>query len=153
MGASNFHKTAASKYFAVLMNYKDEDGNYVSPDQYEYDDLKTDVIECLKEKVDFYKPRGTRDAYELRSYPSSVLGIAEKGEAQILCTLRSGYYEGANLDYHELSDPNEIEDLDQYKKDINFLCEAIEAVYTKISMPLTCVATASNGESFYHKSE
>lgn len=102
-------------------------------------------------------------------------------EVRVQAMIRSGYYEGANLDYNDVevyANGNEI-DADDVAKDVvdyvtsdmsagklkqnaNYIAKWVEnskdkitsdleRVFTKISMPLTVVARFSNGETMYAK--
>jgi hypothetical protein len=104
MGTSNFYNRNASKVFAL----EDVEG-------WEYHDYM-DRIECLKERVagiaeklkgvNYYP--GGHDPHELRSFNSTILGrlcISREYKGlevniEITAILRSGYYEGANLDWN-----------------------------------------------------
>jgi len=111
MGASNFHSRNASKIFAVTFpDYLDEDTGEMIPDEFGYNDLKlnlTSEFEALnnpKKELTFFKERGG-DSYELRSYPSYVLGTLRQyskfKSVDVLCemvlVIRNGYYEGCCL--------------------------------------------------------
>ena len=116
----------------------------------------------------------------LRSFPSRIKGIVYKSkcfgdvevEVCISLLLTNGYYEGANLDYLEpevtfngydsdfkySSDMSEGMKVIQSKnadkwtnKQIAFLTEEIEKIYTELSTPLNVVARFSNGETMYAK--
>ena len=65
-----------------------------------------------------------------------------------MLTMRNGYYEGANLDYHQIS---EERDTKGYQRDLDRLKAIIEEVYTRWSMPLVCTARFSNGEAIYEQ--
>lgn len=183
MGTSNFHRVNASKIYAVLMNQPtDEDGEYYAPDEWDI----YEFVEYLRERLgevedaEFY-PSGN-DPHELRSYPSRVIGriITEANFAGglipariiVTCVMRSGYYEGACLDWHvnELvggEDTNGEFDISDYgltyeemgiaKFDIEHWAEGeykrltafVEKVFADVSNPMEEVATFSNGETVY----
>lgn len=183
MGTSNFHRVHASKIYAVLMNQPaDEDGEYYAPEQWEIDEFVGFLRELLGEvqDADFY-PDG-KDPYELRSFPSRVIGkiITEStfaggligAEIVVTVVMRSGYYEGACLDWHvnELvggEDTNGEFDISDYgltyeemgiaKFDIEHWAEGeykrltafVEKVFADVSNPMEVVATFSNGETIY----
>ncbi len=98
-------------------------------------------------------------------------------EVEAHCYARSGYYAGACLDYEmEISiDGNEVDEIDGNFQDaysdmnegmlkiqarnaekwanntISELADVAEGVFAQCSTQYTKVATASNGEAFYHK--
>jgi hypothetical protein len=120
MATNNFHNKNASKIYAVLMNREqpilDDEGNetdeteYVYADEWECEDLLSNVkseMETLAKKhktISFHKG-GNADF--LRSFDGSIIGSfwASKDylgidcEVEVAAVLRSGYYEGANLDF------------------------------------------------------
>lgn len=184
MGTSNFHRVNASKIYAVLMNQPaDEDGEYYAPEQRDIDEF----VEYLRDRLgevehaDFY-PDG-KDPHELRSFPSLVVGrIISKSTfaggligAEIIVTavMRSGYYEGACLDWHiskqiggeefdeeiDLSyydlDPLETEatefDLEHwFEGEEKRLIGFVEKTFSDVSYPMEVVATFPNGETIYN---
>ena len=116
MATNNFHNENANKIFAVLMNYErpilDDDGNetdeteYVSPDEFEYEMLTEGIAEELAsiESLSYYE---SGDASFLRSYEGTSLGTLKLSKdyldvecsVSIIPVIKSGYYEGANLDW------------------------------------------------------
>ena len=120
MGTNNFHKTNATKYYAVLMDYEqpvlDDDGNEtsetetVSCQDFDYEnelDYINDMVqELCKAKTYLYNENGFCSS-ELRSYPVKELGVVSNYKrfgdmevaVRISLLLRNGYYEGSNLDY------------------------------------------------------
>ena len=127
---------------------------------------------------------GGRDPHELRSFPSRVIGEITSeaefagglisGEIVITAVMRSGYYEGACLDWHitkridgdDYDDPSEYDGGDNDFTEIESesaqiaivewfadeeerLVEFVEKVFTQASMPMEGVATFSNGETIY----
>jgi hypothetical protein len=199
MGTSNFYNKNASRVFAVLMDYEqpiiDEDGNetdetgYISPDQWEYDDFISDIKSILNNCPMFFRADEGNNSHNLRSFEGRVLGsyIEDRTllnvslEVQITCILRSGYYEGANLDweityyidgYEHDEIGNAVEEWEyQANKEFNQglckihksnaeasltqltdkLIEHVENIYTEASMPLKVVARFSNGETMYER--
>jgi hypothetical protein len=183
MGTSNFHRVNASKIYAVLMNQPaDEDGEYYAPEEWEIDEFVGFLRELLGEvqDADFY-PDGN-DPHELRSYPSHVIGriITEANFAGglipariiVTCVMRSGYYEGACLDWHYTEEVNDeeidgdfdITDYDLTNEEMGValfniehwadgeykrLTTFVEKVYSDLSNPMEVVATFSNGETIY----
>ena len=187
MGTSNFHRVNATKVFAVLMNQPslddddNETGDYYAPEQWEVDDFVYYLRKQLGKDSGFYA--GGRDPHELRSFPSRVIGEITSeiefagglisGEIVITAVMRSGYYEGACLDWHitKRIDGDEYDDVAEYEgyddssklvvglhKSIvvrwfsdeeKRLIEFVEKVFTQASMPMEVVATFSNGETIY----
>lgn len=117
MGTSNFHYKNASRVYAVLMNYEDEildeNGEPTGetetryPERYEVDDLKDFIKNEIEDLENGRYYNWVKDSNELRSFPSSYLGslrtykpYGDIGvEVYIHAFLRSGYYEGACLDW------------------------------------------------------
>ena len=158
MSASNFHRGATSKVFAVLMdreetfkecpecgeihykdNYSEEDFNnlvccevdlveqtaYVSPDEYEYDDLKDYIRETAQEEIKnrkdirFKEESGSDNdrnycATNLFSYSTSKMFGDIEIEVKIIGQIVSAYYEGASLDFVVEFNGEENEELDFY---------------------------------------
>lgn len=89
MGTSNFHNVNSGRIYSVELQ-----------EDWEYDDLKENLKYQLKEHI-------TNDPYELHSFPSQVVGCLDKQKSfgdldidlSIYCVIRSGYYEGVNLDW------------------------------------------------------
>ena len=145
MSASNFHRGATSKVFAVLMDTEEtfkecsecghkhydyeysldtlnecengcegatfeEQTNYISPDEYEYNDLKDYIRETAQEeakelKTIWYKEESGSDndrnycATNLFSYSTSKMFGDIEIEVRIIGQIVSAYYEGASLDF------------------------------------------------------
>ena len=152
MATSNFHNVNATHIFAVQLE-----------DEWAYDDL-VENLESEFSKHSDYCDYGKSDPNELRSFPSKSLGsfsnslTIEDDEVEIYITpvIRSGYYEGVNLDWHVRLYVNGYED-DTYADDANVLrisneyIEFIEDIYSQYSEPLGVTARFSNGETIYHK--
>lgn len=195
MGASNFHYVNASRVFSICESYEipvlDDDGNETDETEYFYPD--SDDFECevanikslLKESGESFWDVETRSREELRSYPTTFIGTIYRSktfgdvevEVEIHCFARSGYYEGACLDYEVQMtiDGYDVDDVQKRFKTANsFMNEGmltiqsvnaekwayktetelttiVEEVFAKCSTQYTKVATASNGEAFYHK--
>jgi len=185
MGTSNFSTLDAKQIYAVLMSYEaeDDDGNEVwyTPDQWEYEDLRDELIQTLSEEFknfDKDKPGKLREGAELgeirryRHFGDDItIGY------RIIPVILSGYYDGANLDYkliieegrYEYDDIDEIDDdyeyagnrglykihMRQAKKwlltEMEKDIEKIENLYKSWSTPLVATARFSNGETFYSK--
>jgi len=149
MGTNNFH-TESGEIFALR------------PDLYEEDfaDVKEYVFDALKEKFGkAFSETSLKDTTELRSFPSEVLGLLEgANNTGLLVIIRSGYYEGANVDYTRIlrdeygnaftpySDADirlsELRSLLSLEKKLN-------KVLSKFTEPLKVAARFSNGETLY----
>jgi hypothetical protein len=152
MATSNFHNVNATHIFAVQLE-----------DEWAYEDLIYNLESEFNIHND-YSDYGKSDPYELRSFPSRSLGsfsdsiLIGEDEVEIYVTpvIRSGYYEGCNLDWHVRLYVNGYED-DTYADDANVLrisneyIEFIENIYSQYSEPLGVTARFSNGETIYHK--
>ncbi len=151
MATSNFHNVNASHIFAVELQ-----------DEYDYQDLVDNLESEFSTNLD-YSDYSKSDPNELRSFPSKSLGSFSNSieigddEAEIYVTpvIRSGYYEGCNLDWHVRYYVNGYED-ETYESHprIQTLVEVytnfIENVYKQYSQPLGVTARFSNGETIYH---
>ncbi len=152
MATSNFHNVNATHIFAVQLE-----------DEWAYDDLVGN-LESEFDTHNDYSDYSKSDQHELRSYPSRTLGSFSTGfligedevEVYVTPVIRSGYYEGCNLDWHIRLYVNGYED-DTYADDANVLrisneyIEFIENIYSQYSEPLGVTARFSNGETIYHK--
>ena len=152
MATSNFHNVNATHIFAVQLE-----------DEWAYDDLVDNLESELSKHSDYYD-YGKSDPNELRSFPSKSLGSFsnsvtigdEEVEIYITPVIRSGYYEGVNLDWHIRLYVNGYDD-DTYADDANVLrisneyIDFIETIYSQYSEPLGVTARFSNGETIYHK--
>ncbi len=152
MATSNFHNVNASNIFAVQLE-----------DEYDYQDL-VDNLESEFNSHSDYSDYGKSDPDELRSFPSKSLGSFSNSltigddevEVYVTPVIRSGYYEGCNLDWHIRLYVNGYED-DTYADNADVLrisneyIEFIEDVFQKYSEPLGVTARFSNGETIYHK--
>ena len=151
MATSNFHNVNATHIFAVQLE-----------DEWAYEDLVYNLESEFNIHND-YSDYGKSDPNELRSFPSRSLGSFSdsltigEDEVEIFITpvIRSGYYEGCNLDWHVRLYVNGYED-DTYADDANVLrisneyIEFIENIYSQYSEPLGVTARFSNGETIYH---
>lgn len=152
MATSNFHNVNATHIFAVQLE-----------DEWAYDDLVDNLVSEFSKHSDF-SDYGKTDPNELRSFPSKSLGSFSNSvtigedEVEIFITpvIRSGYYEGCNLDWHIRLYVNGYED-DTYADNADVLrisneyIEFIENIYSQYSEPLGVTAVFSNGETIYHK--
>ena len=151
MATSNFHNVNATNIFAVQLE-----------DEWAYDDLVENLESEFSKYSDYYND-GISDPNELRSFPSKSLGsfsnmvTIEDDTVEIYLTpvIRSGYYEGCNLDWHIRYCVNGYED-DTYADDArvsviaNDYIEFIEDIFEQYSQPLGVTARFSNGETIYH---
>ena len=151
MATSNFHNVNASHIFAVELQ-----------DEWEYDDLVSNLGFELDTHAD-YSIYGKSDPHELRSFPSKSLGSFSNSfsigddevEVYVTPVIRSGYYEGANLDWHVRYYVNGSED-ESYESHpriqtlVDTYVDYIEKIYSQYSQPLGVTARFSNGETIYH---
>jgi hypothetical protein len=150
MATSNFHNVNASHIFAVDLQ-----------DEYDYQDLVDNLQSALKE-TGYYNILTKSDPNELRSFPSKSIGsldnYVEDAEGNGICVtitavIRSGYYEGVNLDWHchfEEYGYNIEYLLPAAEAEKNRLVELVEYVFSEFSTPLGVTAQFSNGETIYH---
>ncbi len=107
MGTSNFHKENAKQYYSVFFEADEENEGY---QDFWYDDQIDNICSYLNEKgfnVDANSLKNVKDPYELRSFPSYVIGsISEykricnvEFQINMYAVVRSGYYEGFVLDW------------------------------------------------------
>jgi hypothetical protein len=173
MATSNFHNVNASAIFAVRLE-----------DEWAYDDLVENLTSELSNNPD-YVDYGKTDKHELRSFPSRSLGSIRKYhqykdfyvEVCVTPVIRSGYYEGVNLDWNvdylingecSYDEPNfEVADVEWYgkiskskaiqyadkkaEKIKNEIVEQLESLYNDYSEKYGVTAVFSNGETIYHK--
>lgn len=152
MATSNFHNVNATHIFAVQLE-----------DEWAYEDLVYNLESEFNIHND-YSDYGKTDPDELRSFPSRSLGSFsdsltigdDEVEIYITPVIRSGYYEGCNLDWHIRLYVNGYED-DTYADNADVLrisneyIDFIENIYSQYSEPLGVTARFSNGETIYHK--
>ena len=176
MATSNFHNENASAIFAVRLE-----------NEYDYEDLVCNLESELSNNPD-YVDYGKTDKHELRSFPSRTLGSIRKYhqykdfyvEVCVTPVIRSGYYEGVNLDWNvdylingecSYDEPNfEVADVEWYgkiskskaiqyakladkkaEKIKNEIVEQLESLYNDYSEKYGVTAVFSNGETIYHK--
>jgi len=151
MATSNFHNVNASHIFAVELQ-----------DEYDYQDLVDNLESEFNTNLD-YSDYGKSDPNELRSFPSKSLGSfnnsieigEDEVEVYVTPVIRSGYYEGVNLDWHVRYYVNGSED-ETYESHpnvqtlVSVYVNFIENVYEQYSQPLGVTARFSNGETIYH---
>jgi hypothetical protein len=193
MGTSNFYSNGKT-IFAVLMNYEDEvfdengeptgETKMRQADEYDYEDLKDYVIELMEESKFKYQDNG--NFRNNRNFEGTLLGSLNIDkcfgdicvEVRINAVIRSGYYEGANLDYEvEYYTGSDWDDLIDFKYDFENhsdmgvglqtiqikhaerwaekiaeeLTDEVERIFTQVSNPLQVVGRFSNGETVYAK--
>lgn len=114
MATGNFSKVNAKNYYVIYDTYKDENGEDVQREFWDFEDLREFIREngretkLFPEKSDEYVDR---DAKEL-CYGSYYTHFGKNGfltDTTIVRTIimRSGYYEGSNLDWDiEITSPN-----------------------------------------------
>jgi hypothetical protein len=111
MGASNFHKVNADKYYVVCNHSPEEEGD-ADFGRWMIEDLENMFayeVENNKEKGTEFIYSETRSIHELRSYPCTYIGsirktIATKGNVDEIdityhCFIRHGYHEAGCLDW------------------------------------------------------
>ena len=195
MGATNFHYVNTSRCFAICESYEmpvlDDDGNETEetetyyPDSDDFDCEIDNVKSMLKGAGESFCSVEVCSNEELRSYPSNFIGTLYRKETfgdvkvqvKTRCYARSGYYEGACLDY-EMGisiDGDEVDEVDGSFQDaysnmnkgmlkiqaknaekwankaFTELAMIVEDVFAKCSTQYTKVATFSNGETIYQK--
>ena len=163
MGCSNFHNENASKIYACELLQEDD-----------YEDLKSNLEEAIERIGGRLVDR--QDSTELRSYPSRVIGEIEETISDskddygitVMLVVRSGYYDGVNLDWiveftdNSYGDTDNIGDImndtEIYKttrtkieRAFNKLVNKIEKICEDYSTPLKVTARFSNGETWYQK--
>jgi hypothetical protein len=174
MATSNFHNVNASAIFAVQLE-----------DEWSYDDL----VENLKSQLNNdpnYVDYGKSDPNELRSFPSRSLGSIRKYhqykdfyvEVCVTPVIRSGYYEGVNLDWNvDYAINGDVYDMDELENGIGYntalpiskikaysllaekkaeklkneIVEKVESIFSDYSDRYGVTAVFSNGETIYHK--
>jgi hypothetical protein len=151
MATSNFHNVNASHIFAVELQ-----------DEWEYQDLISNLESEFNTNLD-YSDYSKSDPNELRSFPSKSVGSfsnsieigEDEVEVYVTPVIRSGYYEGCNLDWHVRYYVNGSED-ETYESHpnvqtlVSVYVNFIENVYEQYSQPLGVTARFSNGETIYH---
>ena len=176
MATSNFHNVNASHIFACSLE-----------NEWDYEDLVSNLESELNNHKDYYD-YGKTDHNECRSFPSRTLGSIRKYhqykdfyvEVCVTPVIRSGYYEGVNLDWNVdylINGDASYDSPDFYINDIahygnlpkskattyaklaekkaeklkNEIVEKLESIYSDYSMKLGVTARFSNGETINHK--
>ena len=172
MSASNFHRGATSKVFAVLMDTEEtfkecsecghkhydyecslntlnecengcegatfeEQTNYISPDEYEYNDLKDYIRETAQEEIKdlkevWYREESGSDnarnysATDLFSFNTSKMFGDIEISVKVIGQIVGAYYEGASLDFsvefnseEYTNDEPDFEWLFEYQSEMN----------------------------------
>ena len=168
MGTSNFHYENASRVYAVLMNYEDDvldenneptgETRTAYPEDFEVDELKDFIKNEIEDMENGCYYNWVKDSNELRSFPSSYLGSLRTCksygdidvEVYIHAFLRSGYYEGACLDWTLQVDINGNEYIDD--EDIQYAANDIRE-YTSTYMSKGLRAIIANKAERWIRSE
>ena len=174
MATSNFHNVNASAIFAVPLE-----------NDFDYEDLVDNLKSELNNDSD-YVDYGKTDPNELRSFPSRTLGSIRKYhqykdfyvEVCVTPVIRSGYYDGVNLDWNvDYSINGDSYDIDELENGIGYntalpiskikaysllaekkaeklkneIVEKVESIFSDYSDRFGVTAVFSNGETIYHK--
>ena len=174
MSTSNFHNVNASAIFAVPLE-----------NDFDYEDLVDNLKSELKDNSD-YVDYGKTDPNELRSFPSRTLGSIRRYhqykdfyvEVCVTPVIRSGYYDGVNLDWNvDYSINGDSYDIDELENGIGYntalpiskikaysllaekkaeklkneIVEKVESIFSDYSEKYGVTAVFSNGETIYHK--
>lgn len=158
MSTSNFHNANATKIYSVISDDLDDDGFF-------YDNTKENIqadIFALPNSMSSKR----RCFEDLRSYSATNIATLytqkdfDGMECVLYCTavMRSGYYEGANLDYTFEDDFDCNLEGESLKLAETWLAsekvrlgEVMESIFKNYSTPLIVSARFSNGETWYSK--
>jgi hypothetical protein len=202
MGTSNFHSVNAGNTYAVLLNYEQpmytdtgeetDETETVVCDENDVNDfisnIRSEAERIAKENnLKYHQDLEMTDPHELCSFGSSPLFqiYLEKHfgdvhvEVNINCVMRSGYYEGACLDWFDTTvyggETESFSDteyaIEDWMSDMNAglrkiqenkaktwlwttrnqIIETVEKIFTENSTPLAVTARFSNGETHYTK--
>ena len=109
MATGNFYYKNASKVFAIGLDYKNEDGENVSCESWEYNETLEYIREQLElnEGVFCFSAGDVKSAFDNRNFNARGIGslTIEKYFGDVCvgitvnCFSRCGYYEGACLDW------------------------------------------------------
>ena len=174
MATSNFHNVNASHIFACSIE-----------NEWDYEDLIGNVDSELG-SVKGYSTYTKSDPNELRSFPSRSICSIERSfnyndfslDVVVTAVVRSGYYEGCNLDWHVWYgiDGNEV-DIDNIEYELSYndnltdvevkaysllvkskaesllneIVTDVETVFGNYTDKYGVTAQFSNGETIYHK--
>lgn len=152
MATSNFHNVNATNIFAVEL---ESDIDYI---------VLFENLQLEFESDSRFGKFGKRDMHDLRSYPSQVLGSLRESvmlyddevEVFVSPVIRSGYYEGCNLDwvvqvYVNGDDDDSLNDSPTVQAIISRLSGAVEDIFKMYSDSYVVTARFSNGETIYSK--
>ena len=172
MATGNFYSTSG-KYFIVPLAGEDED--------FFIDTIVDDVLSNVKN--DLKKALPQEDMYDMdesdnnRNFPGIIFEEIDNGfetnyegdeynvSVEIDCIIRSGYYEGLNLDYEIYADDKEITDIKDFegvcspdtakniKNWLDEITQVINQVYSKYTDKYEIGAQFSNGETIYKKAD
>ena len=174
MATSNFHNVNASHIFACS-----------TENEWDFEDLIENLSYEFRNHAAWYGGNKS-DPNELRSYPSRVLGSLTKDfsykdfslEVWVSPLVRSGYYDGVNLDWNvDYSINGDSYDIDELENGIGYntalpiskikaysllaekkaeklkneIVEKVESIFSDYSEKYGVKAVFSNGETIYHK--
>lgn len=150
MSTPNFTNRNASKIYAIE-----------TPDEFAYGDAVEDIRELAASKLNATLVPDSWDDNSSRIL--SEINITKgKWLVTISIIIRSGYYDGANLDHRtQVEDQNTGEQF-EYPDDSSQLpttllkaiqskLNRLEALYAQVSTPLICRGVFSNGEAIYER--
>lgn len=130
MGAANFYFRNASRVFATLMAWEDEDGEYQYPDEWEFQELIDDFKAALKDRFGFV---GKLEDDSDRNYYGHGIGYVVRDrkfvdvdiQVEVMIYLRSGYHDGAcfDWDYRFYTDGRETDDIEGVLEDAMYYTE------------------------------
>lgn len=155
MGTSNFYNKNASNVFACEIE-----------NDFDYNDLKENLDSILEEN-DYFSDESYNDNRNFRGLfigkkTFTFSNKTKEVSAIIKPIIRSGYYQGVNLDYEfEIIDEYGYE-LNDYEKGTKTIFQKaqkalhkeiknLEKIFSEIGTPLNVVARFSNGETIYQK--
>jgi len=181
MGTSNFHYNNC--LYTVETAYTDEESGEEIQDEFIYEDTKENLsYEVDKIKNSTQVNDFDTDNEELSSFPSQVLTTLYIGEQQSLyfneqekeykreygsqslfyiqIVLRSGYYEGLNIDYNIIEEYNtdfstetlhneECTPNKTTQKKLSSTIKKLEKIFSMFSTKTEVIAKFSNGETIY----
>lgn len=148
MSTPNFNKKNASKYYAVELQ-----------DEYDYDVLKENLHFEFQDTADFWENNGEGKVV------AQIVKCFNNWEITFNIIIRSGYYDGANLDWDvivkDTRDYTEYYYGDYEEKELpqcvnNWITSKIkkvEKIFAQYSTPLVCKGIFSNGEAIYEKAK
>jgi hypothetical protein len=115
MGTANFFNKNANGIYPICMDYEDEEtGESISCESWDYDETRDFVRETLEESAKAHKQNfevfDGKNEYN-RNFEGVSIGrvhlsctyYGEELSVYADCVSRSGYYEGANLDFEDVN--------------------------------------------------